>query len=95
VVLEPILDSRLPYSSSIVPMANLPVANANIVSAAVSIHTSIQQKLNKDNYRLWKSIIVPILKGHSLFRFVDDTLSCPPPTLTSSDADVEVITHNP
>jgi hypothetical protein len=76
-------------------MANLPAINAIIVLAVVTIHTSVHHKLTKDNYRLWKSTIVPILKGHSMYEFVNGTLPCPPPTLTTSDANVEVITHNP
>jgi hypothetical protein len=76
-------------------MANVLAVNCIIVSVAVTIHTSVHHKLNKDNYRLWKSTIIPILKGHSLYGFVDGTLPSPPPTLTTFDADVEVITHNP
>jgi sensor domain CHASE-containing protein len=55
-------------------MANLPAINAIIVLAVVTIHTSVHHKLTKDNYRLWKSTIVPILKGHSMYEFVNGTL---------------------
>jgi hypothetical protein len=90
---ELFFDSRL-SSSSIIPMANPLAINAIAASAVVYIHTSVHHKLNKDDYRLWESTIAPILKGHSLYGFVDGTLPNSLPTLTS-DVDVEVITHNP
>jgi hypothetical protein len=64
-------------SSSIV----VPTPHATITTAAITIHNSITHKLSKDNYRLWKATIVPILRGHSVYGFVDGTIKPPPQTI--------------
>jgi hypothetical protein len=64
-------------------------------AGAVSIHTSVNTKLTRDNFRLWKATIVPILKGHSLFGFVDGSFSCPPQNITTETEDGATVIINP
>lgn len=35
-------------------------------------------KLDKTNYLLWKSMILPLIRGHRLEEFINDTNPCPP-----------------
>ncbi|KAA8547824.1 hypothetical protein F0562_004253 [Nyssa sinensis] len=52
----------------------------------VHLHSLVTVKLTKDNYRLWKTQIVPYLRGQRLFGFVDGSLPCPSPTIPNPDA---------
>ncbi|GLT62560.1 hypothetical protein SLA2020_351870 [Shorea laevis] len=52
-------------------------------TGAIAIHNFVTHKLIRENFRLWKSTVVPLLKGHSLYGFIDDTLSRPPSTITT------------
>ncbi|KAJ0511793.1 putative transcription factor interactor and regulator CCHC(Zn) family [Helianthus annuus] len=42
--------------------------------------------LNPNNYGHWKALIEPFLKANSLYRYVDNSLSCPNEKLTTTDA---------
>jgi hypothetical protein len=55
--------------------------HATITTAAITIHNSITHKLSKDNYRLWKATIMPILKGHFVYGFVNGIIKPPPQTI--------------
>ncbi|XP_012840817.1 PREDICTED: uncharacterized protein LOC105961120 [Erythranthe guttata] len=57
----------LPLPSSTPAPPSLPSS-----SSLVSI------KLSDDNYLLWRAQLLPYLKGHNLFRFVDGTIHPPP-----------------
>jgi hypothetical protein len=52
-------------------------------SAVTPINSLVTVKLTKDNYLLWKTQIVPYLRGQRLFGFVDGTISHPSPTMPS------------
>jgi hypothetical protein len=60
-------------SSTNASAPNPPVTTT--ASAATSLHNSVTHKFTRDNYTLWKTTVVPILKGHSLYGFVDGTIS--------------------
>ncbi|KAF5460471.1 hypothetical protein F2P56_020335 [Juglans regia] len=51
--------------------------NSSILNSASYL---ITLKLTINNYLLWKAQIVPFLKGHQLFGFVDGTVLPPPPS---------------
>ena len=50
-----------------------------------NIHSLITIKLTKDNYLLWKTQIIPYLRGQRLFGFVDGTISSPSPTIPNPE----------
>jgi histone deacetylase 1/2 len=52
----------------------------------INIHSLVTVKLTKDNYLLWKTQIVPYLRGQRLFGFVDGTISSPSPTIPNPEA---------
>jgi hypothetical protein len=52
----------------------------------INIHSLVIVKLTKDNYLLWKTQIVPYLRGQRLFGFVDGTISSPSPTIINPEA---------
>jgi len=54
-------------------LLNPPLSTPTVSTSAISFHNSVTHKLTRDNYSLWKTTVVPILKGHSLFGFVDGT----------------------
>ncbi|OVA06143.1 hypothetical protein BVC80_1635g17 [Macleaya cordata] len=41
-------------------------------------------KLDRDNFLLWKSQIVPILKSQRIYKYLDDSYVVPPPHITDS-----------
>ena len=51
----------------------------------INIHSLVTVKLTKDNYLLWKTQIVPYLRGQRLFGFVDGTISSPSPTILNPE----------
>jgi hypothetical protein len=52
-------------------------------------------KLTQDNYPIWLPQIVPHLKGCNMFGYVDDTIPCPPPTISITKDGVDSIEPNP
>jgi hypothetical protein len=50
-------------------------------SSVTPINSLVTVKLTKDNYLLWKTQIVPYLRGKRLFGFVDGIIYCPSPTM--------------
>ncbi|KAA8515355.1 hypothetical protein F0562_018415 [Nyssa sinensis] len=56
----------------------LPNANPNLTSSAA--HT-ITVKLTSTNYILWKTQVIPFLKGNQLFSFIDGSAPRPSPTI--------------
>ncbi|GLT71010.1 hypothetical protein SLA2020_430550 [Shorea laevis] len=61
---------------------------------AIAIHNVVTHKLTRDNFRLWKSTGVPILKGHSLYGFVNGTLPYLSPIITTKIEGGGVIAPN-
>ncbi|KAJ0049548.1 hypothetical protein Pint_17046 [Pistacia integerrima] len=59
-----------------------PIASSSILVNPSNVHSLVTVKLTKDNYLLWKTQIVPYLRGQRLFGFVDGTISPPPPPPT-------------
>jgi hypothetical protein len=74
---------------------NLNPPNPTVATGTFSLHNSITHKLTRDNYSLWKATIVPILKGHSLFGFVDGTIVCPSSTITTESDTGATTAPNP
>ncbi|CAB4286246.1 unnamed protein product [Prunus armeniaca] len=46
------------------------------------IATLLPIKLTRDNYILWKSLLIPILQNSSLYGILDGSETCPSPTLS-------------
>ncbi|KAL2517514.1 Uncharacterized protein Adt_13761 [Abeliophyllum distichum] len=57
-------------------MSNLPPFSMNLTQAA-------SVKLDKDNYLLWKNVIMPIIRGHSLEGYLLGSKVCPPQFINS------------
>ncbi|KAJ0105009.1 hypothetical protein Patl1_18410 [Pistacia atlantica] len=55
------------------------MASSSILVNPSNVHSLVTVKLTKDNYLLWKTQIVPYLRGQRLFGFVDGTISPPLP----------------
>lgn len=58
--------------------SNPPSSPTTITNLATNLVTV---KLNIDNFLLWKAQILPFLKGHRLYGYIDGTISPPPPTV--------------
>ena len=72
-----------------------PKHNAYPFSHLTPIHHLFTIKLTRENYLLWKSQIVPYLKGQHLYGYLDGSTPAPPQSLTIEvDGDVQVI-QNP
>jgi len=48
------------------------------------VHHHISEKLNQDNYILWRFLMVPFLEGQNLFGYVDGTHPRPPQLIPDS-----------
>ncbi|KAF5452112.1 hypothetical protein F2P56_027145 [Juglans regia] len=70
-------DTESPLGSPPTP----PKHNPSILQSASHF---ITLKLTIDNYLLWKAQIVPFLKGHQLYGYVDRTLPKPPSTINAA-----------
>lgn len=52
-------------------------------------------KLDRNNYILWRSQVIPAIRGHNLEAFIDGTSFCPPEFLEDGDEDSSPRTSNP
>jgi len=52
-------------------------------------------KLTKDNYPVWLPQIVPHLKGGNIYGYVDGSITCPSPTVTSTKDGISTTSPNP
>ncbi|KAI9153363.1 hypothetical protein LWI28_010171 [Acer negundo] len=62
---------------------------------ALSHYSSI--KLDRDNYLLWKNMVLPVIKGHYLEGFINGKTPCPPEIIseTISDSTFVEVQQNP
>jgi gag-polypeptide of LTR copia-type len=63
---------------------------AHLASSSLSSHPTtfsyqIPIKLTHDNYLSWKFLILPHVKGHNLYGFLDDSLPAPAHTLSTDN----------
>ncbi|KAL2484820.1 Uncharacterized protein Adt_29576 [Abeliophyllum distichum] len=68
-------DSPLVESSTMVPIA---MATNHISPFDINLTQIPSVKLDKNNFLLWKNMIMPIIKGHNLEGFILGTKKCPP-----------------
>ena len=45
------------------------------------------EKLTRGNYLLWKTQVIPILRGHQVLGYVDGSYPAPPKSVRESDAE--------
>jgi gag-polypeptide of LTR copia-type len=64
------------------PTPTLPIVprTSHPIQFTHQIHTSLHQ----ENFLLWKSQVFPVLRGHGLLGFLDDTKPAPPTNLTNA-----------
>jgi len=74
--------SETTSSQTAPPVSHPPQINssANLI-ALQNVHHYISEKLNQDNYILWRFLMVPFLEGQNLFSYVDGTHPRPPQLL--------------
>ncbi|KAL2481403.1 Uncharacterized protein Adt_34369 [Abeliophyllum distichum] len=68
-------DSPLIESSTMVPTT---IATNHISPFGMNLTQTPSVKLDKNNFLLWKNMIMPIIKGHNLEGFILGTKKCPP-----------------
>ncbi|KAF8389139.1 hypothetical protein HHK36_025825 [Tetracentron sinense] len=81
-------------SSSTVPTSGAPPAAPSNTFVLSSISHLVPIKLDLGNYHLWRSLFLPILRGHNLLGLVDGSLTCPPQFLRDAN-DQLITTVNP
>ncbi|KAA8515403.1 hypothetical protein F0562_018986 [Nyssa sinensis] len=88
--------SNIFKDQSTVIEAPLMAASSSMFVNPANIQSLVTVKLTKDNYLLWKTQVVPYLRGQRLFGFVDGSNPPPPITIpnpetaTSSDTTAEI-----
>jgi gag-polypeptide of LTR copia-type len=58
---------------------------ATRISTSIQFSHQFNTTLNHDNFLVWRSQILLVLRGHSLVGFIDGTKSSPPQFITDSD----------
>jgi len=67
------------------PVSNPHQTNSSVNPTALQhVHHHIFEKLNQDNYILWRFLMVPFLEGQNLFGYVDGTHPQPPQLIPDS-----------
>ena len=61
---------------------------------ASTLSTAISVKLDRDNYSVWRSQVLPAIIGHNLQGFVDGTKTCLPEFLESKDDEGKITRIN-
>ncbi|TYK08059.1 retrotransposon protein [Cucumis melo var. makuwa] len=81
----PSSQSDLPETSNPIPESSSnPSVSTSTLFLLSNICNLVPIRLDSTNYVLWKYQVSSILKAHSLFGHIDDTLPCPPKHLPSS-----------
>ena len=86
-----ILHLQLWYPNTFLPPPTVNITSSSSENAGPSLSQAFSSslnhmvpfKLNQHNFLLWRSQIVPILKGHALYGFVTGETSSPPSTIQS------------
>jgi len=73
---SPLVTGSNPPPSSTMD-SNPPHTASTTASGAIYLHNLYGNKLTRENYNTWKATVAPILKGHSLYGFVDGSNPCP------------------
>ncbi len=73
---------------------NPPSSNPTVTTGPTFLHIALNHKLTRDNFSSWNATVVPVLKGHSLFGFVDGTSIYPPPTVTTQSTTGTIISQH-
>ncbi|XP_075103758.1 uncharacterized protein LOC142178326 [Nicotiana tabacum] len=83
------LTSILMASSSITNVSN----NHSTISSPFSnnISQSYIIKLDRNNYVLWRSQVLPTLRGHDLEGYMDGSCECPPKFIQGSGSDTNTV----
>ena len=62
-------------STSITTSANTLNTNSSSIPSFINPHNIVTVKLNHDNFLLWKAQIIPYMRGHRVFGFIDGTIT--------------------
>jgi hypothetical protein len=76
-------------------MAGPFVSTAHAFTAVPNLAHIVTTKLNRENYVLWKTQIVPILRGALLMGFLDGTTPCQEKLIMETDKGAAVQKPNP
>jgi hypothetical protein len=62
----------------------------------VALNITLLEKLNRENFLLWQTQVLPEIRGAQLFGFLDGSIAEPTKTIKTKDKDmVEVTIPNP
>jgi hypothetical protein len=76
--------------------SNPPHTSSTTASGAVYLHNLYSNKLTRENYNIGKATVAPILKGHSLYGFIDCSNPCPSSIIsTPSETGAATVASNP
>jgi hypothetical protein len=71
--------------SAATPPDPTPIASSlSTVINPIQFHYSINPKLTESNFLLWKSQVLPVIRGHGLLSFLESSSSAALSTLTAS-----------
>jgi hypothetical protein len=72
-----------------------PHTASTTASGAIYLHNLYGNKLTRENYNTWKATVALILKGHSLYGFVDGSNPCPSSIISTPSKTGATVAPNP
>jgi hypothetical protein len=72
-----------------------PHTASTTASGAIYLHNLDGNKLTRENYNTWKATVATILKGHSLYGFVDGSNPCPSSIISTPSETGATVAPNP
>ncbi|OMO79651.1 hypothetical protein CCACVL1_13538 [Corchorus capsularis] len=64
-------------------------------AATTNFNHPVQVRLDRNNFLLWRSQLLPVIRGHNLVGFIDGTLSCPSQTILNTSTDGSASSETP
>lgn len=71
------------------------VATSIPTTLPTSFNNTITIRLDRSNYLLWKTQVVPAIAGQGWYGFLDGSCACPPATITTGSGDAATTAANP
>ncbi|KAL2517992.1 Glutamate receptor [Abeliophyllum distichum] len=70
-------NSTVPATTNSSSTAQVPVPTSNFAPFGMNLTQAASVKLDKNNFLLWKNVIMPIVRGHGLEGYLMGTNECP------------------
>ncbi|KAL2518634.1 Uncharacterized protein Adt_14881 [Abeliophyllum distichum] len=70
--------SNQSHGSNSNPTTQVPTLLNSLSPFGMNLTQAASVKLDRDNFLLWKNVVMPVVRGHGLERYLLGTKECPP-----------------